>query len=146
MRALILIAAELLTSAVLATPVSDLPLAVNLAEDARQVAQQRIPLAIIFSLSGCFHCETVRNSYFNPMQRTSTATRKVVLRPIDVNSIAPLIGFDGRQTTHDAFARLHAVRLATVEMFFDQIGQVSAEPLVGSMLPDFYRAYLEDAL
>jgi thioredoxin-related protein len=146
MRALILTAAALLTSAVLAASVPDLPLAVNLAEDARQIAQQRIPLVILFSLPGCSHCEMVRNSYLNPMQRTPAAIRKVVLRQIDVNSIAPLIGFDGRETTHGTFALLHAVRLAPVVMFFDQRGGMLAEPLVGSMLPDFYGAYLENAL
>jgi thioredoxin-related protein len=146
MRAMILTAAELLASAVLASGVPVLPLAVNLAEDARQVAQQRIPLVVLFSLPGCPHCEMVRNFYLNPMQRTSVATRKVVLRQIDVNSTAPFIGFDGREITHGEFARLHAVRLAPVVMFFDQGGQMLAEPLVGSMLPDFYGAYLENAL
>lgn len=145
-RALILAAAELLTSVALAARAPDLPLAVNLAEDARQAAQQRIPLVILFSLPGCPHCDLVRGAYLNPMQRASAATRKSILRQIDVNSVAPLVGFDGRETTHGAFARLHAVRLAPLVMFFDQRGGMLAEPLVGSMLPDFYGAYLENAL
>lgn len=146
MRVLILTAAALLTSAALAARAPDLPLAVNLAEDARQAALQRIPLVILFSLPGCPHCDLVRGAYLNPMQRAPAATRKAVLRQIDVNSVAPLIGFDGHETTHGAFARLHAARLAPVVMFLDQRGGMLAEPLVGLMLPDFYGAYLENAI
>jgi len=146
LRTLILTGIALLASTVLAARAQDLPPAINLPEDARQAAQQRIPLIVLFSLPGCPHCEMVRNSHLNPMQRTPAATRKAILRQIDVSSVAPLIGFDGREITHDAFARLHAVRLAPVVMFFDQGGKILAKPLVGSMLPDFYGAYLENAL
>ena len=53
---------------------------------------------------------------------------------------------EGKVTTHGAFATAHGVRLAPVVAFFDGRGRTAAESLTGMLLPDFYAAYLENAL
>ena len=40
----------------------------------------------------------------------------------------------------------HKFKLAPVVMFFGNKGEMFAKPLVGSMIPDFYGAYLDAAL
>ena len=53
---------------------------------------------------------------------------------------------DRQGTTHAAVARAHDVRFAPVVAFWDGEGRPLAEPLKGMLLPDFYGAYLDDAI
>ncbi|MBL8521870.1 MAG: hypothetical protein JNK75_14535 [Betaproteobacteria bacterium] len=124
--------------------VPNLPAATNLAADARIAAQQRLPLVVLVSLEGCGHCDTIRASHLLPLQRSKPAA--AVIRQVELTSTAPLIGFDGRRTTHAEFARAQGARVAPVVLFFDAKGGRAAEPLVGASIADFYGAYLDKGL
>ena len=57
-----------------------------------------------------------------------------------------MVGFDGTPTTHAAIAREQGIRGAPEVVFWDSRGRALAEPLRGMLLPDFYSAYLDEAL
>ncbi len=122
------------------TPARDLP------ADAKQVASSGVPLIVLVSLPGCPHCEIVRRSHLLPLLREGRAPLKPLVRQIEMNGRDVLRDFDGRMTTHGAFASRHKIRIAPVVLFFDAAGQLVAEPLVGAMIPDFYGAYFDAAL
>lgn len=129
-----------------AAPHSTLPLARDLRADGRLSRSSRAPIVILFSLPGCPYCEIVRRSYLGPMLADPKAAGRVIIRQIDVDSDEALTGFRGERTTHAAIARAHEVRVAPVVAFWDGEGRTLADPLRGMLLPDFYGAYLDDAI
>ena len=58
----------------------------------------------------------------------------------------PLIDFQGRPTTHAAFATREKIKLVPVVALYGPNGRKLAEPIVGTRLPDFYQSYLDDAI
>lgn len=124
----------------------ELPLANDLLADGRLARERKVPMVILFSLPGCPYCEIVRRSQLAPMLRDPRQSARAIIREIDIDSDAPLVGFAGERTTHAQVARGHGVRAAPVVAFWDGTGKPIAEPLRGMLLPDFYSAYLEAAL
>ncbi|MEO8385322.1 MAG: hypothetical protein ABI583_08775 [Betaproteobacteria bacterium] len=123
-----------------------LPLASDLALDAIESGRTGAPLIVMFSLPGCPHCEVVRRSHLLPLLRDQTALPRPIVRQIDITSALSLRDFDGSKITHAEFAARQKIKLAPVVMFFGRSGEMLAKPLVGSMIPDFYGAYLDAAL
>jgi thioredoxin-related protein len=125
---------------------AELPPATDLHADGRLATARRLPIVILFSLPGCPYCEIVRRSQLAPMLRDPRQSARAIIREIDIDGDAPLVGFAGERTTHAQIARAHGVRAAPVVAFWDGAGKPIAESLTGMLLPDFYSAYLEAAL
>lgn len=122
-----------------------LPPARDLKVDAKFVEESGSPLIVLVSLAGCPHCEVVRRSYLLPLMRDAVAMSKPTIRQVELNGRELLRDFDGREITHAEFSRRHNVNIAPVLFFLDGTGALLAEPLVGSMIPDFYGAYFDAA-
>ena len=118
----------------------------DLAADAKLVASGGVPLIVMVSLPGCPHCEVVRRSHLLPLLNDRTATRKPLIRQVEMNGQGTLKDFSGRATTHAEFASRYKINIAPVVMFFGATGEMISEPLVGSMIPDYYGAYFDAAL
>jgi len=123
-----------------------LPPARDLLSDGERARHESIPIVVLFSLPGCPYCEIVRRSHLAPMLRAPGAAGRMIVRQVDVGIEEPVTGFGGERTTHAAVARAHGVRFAPVVAFWDGEGKSLAEPIKGMLLPDFYGAYLEDAI
>ena len=139
-----LTAAMLFASPVASTAETVLPSARDLAADAKISGQSGMPLIVLVSLAGCPHCEVVRRSHLLPLLNNSGAS-KPAIRQVEINGREILRDFNGKEITHAEFARQHAVKIAPVVFFFDARGVQLAEPLLGSMIPDFYGAYFDAA-
>lgn len=113
----------------------------NLAEDAQTMREKRIPMVVLFSRGGCHWCEKVRREHLAPL-----ADDGVLLREVHTDRNAPLTDFAGRAGSHRTFAREQRARLTPTLMFFGPDGRQLAEPIVGYRLPDFYGAYVDDAI
>ena len=116
----------------------------DLQADAAAARKAGVPILVLYSLPGCPYCEAIRRSHLTPLVAEKPA--KAIIRQIDLQSGTSLRGFDGTHTTHAEFVRARGVKFAPVVSFFGPDGHPIGEPLVGSMLPDFYGAYLADAL
>lgn len=125
---------------------SSIPLAADFRADGRLSRERREPIVVLFSLPGCPYCEAVRQSHLAPMLRAPGAAGRMIVRQVDVGVEEPATGFGGERTTHAAIARAHGVRFAPVVAFWDGEGRALADPIKGMLLPDFYGAYLEDAI
>jgi len=62
-----------------------------------------------------------------------------------MDAALPVIGFDGRSTTHRALADRYRGALSPTVLVVGGSGEPLADPIVGLMV-DFYGAYLERAL
>lgn len=130
-----------------AAPRQDIPLtpALDLQAEARQAALTGFPLVLMFSRKDCPYCITVRRDYLAPLSRIPRF-RQVLVRQIDQDKDTPLKDFQGRPTTHAAFATREKIRLVPVVGFYGPEGQHLSEAIIGARLPDFYQSYLEAAL
>ena len=100
------------------------------------------PLVVMASLDGCPFCRVVRDSYLAPLLRD---TGQPVVQ-LDTASARPLLDFRGRPATHDSLLRAWGVKVFPTVLFFGRDGTEAAPRLVGSSIPDFYGAYLEQRL
>ena len=123
-----------------------LPPATDLAADAIESKRTGAPLIVMLSLQVCPHCDFVRRSHLLPLLNDPTSMARPIVRPVEINGTARLRDFDGSNITHAEFAAHHNFKLAPVVMFFGNKGEMLAKPLVGSMIADFYGAYLDVAL
>ena len=123
-----------------------LPPATDLAADAIESKRTGAPLIVMLSLQGCPHCDVVRRSHLLPLLNDPVSMARPIVRQVEINGNARLRDFDGSTITHAEFAARHKFKLAPVVIFFGNKGEMLAKPLVGSMIPDFYGAYLDAAL
>ncbi len=122
-----------------------LPAATDLVADAKSATRSVVPVIVLVSLAGCPHCEVVRRSHLLPLLRDETGAPQAVIRQVEINGRQRLRDFDGKEITHAEFARNHKVHIAPVVFFFNAKGELLGEPLVGSMIADFYGAYFDAA-
>ncbi len=124
----------------------NLPLARDLPADALEARRRGVPIVVLYSLPTCIYCSEVRRSHLLPMLANPDDARRALIRQIDLSGRQPVIGFDGVKTTHGALARLAGVSFAPQVAFLDRSGRDLAPALKGMLLPDFYSAYLDEAL
>ncbi|VVD69106.1 thioredoxin [Pandoraea terrigena] len=126
-----------------AVPVqTTVPLATDFAAHARRAASLNVPLIVLVSLHDCVYCGPIRQRELAPLVRSG----KYEVREIGMDSIAPVREFDGSTTTGVAWARAHGVKVSPTVLFLDTSGRPIADPLIGAGLPDFYGAYLDEAI
>ena len=124
---------------------NDLPLAVDLRAEAKQASQAGGPLIVVFSRPDCKYCETVKRDYLKPLA-ANPRYLGVLVRQINQDSDAPLIGFRGEKTTQARFAGAEKIKLVPVVASYGRDGKRLVEPIVGVRLPDFYPSYLEESI
>lgn len=125
----------------------ELPLAADFAADAQAAAERRVPILVFYTRDGCSWCELARRSYLRPLADDPQGGDRVLIREVRVDMPRQrLAGFDGRRTTHAAFARERRVKLTPTLDFLDARGQRLVEPLVGVSLPDFYGVFIDRAI
>lgn len=118
------------------------PLATDFAAHAKRAKSLDVPLIVLVSLRDCVYCGPIRQRELAPLVRSG----KYEVREIGMDSTAAVRDFDGSTTTGVAWARAHGAKVSPTVLFLDTQGRPVAEPLIGAGLPDFYGAYLDDAI
>jgi hypothetical protein len=121
-----------------------LPPAQDLAADAGRSARERRPILLFFDRAECPYCERALREYVVPLAQDEWKDR-AILRQVEIDLALPVRSFDGTMTTHAALAARYGVSLSPTVVFVDAGGNVLAGPVVG-LMPDFYGAYLDNAL
>ena len=124
-----------------ATP-KTLPVANNLASELEGALTSGRPLLVLVSLEGCGFCRIARENYLAPMRERG----ELSVVQVDMRSPQRLTDFHGLTLTHDALVRAWGIKVAPTVLFFGRGGAEVAERLVGSSIPDFYGAYLDDRI
>lgn len=122
-----------------------LPPARDLQAEARAAARSGFPLVLMFSRQDCPYCTRVRRDHLAPLNRIPRF-REALVRQIDLDKDTPLLDFQGRPSTHAAFAARERIRFVPVVGFYGPDGRQVSDAIVGARLPDFYQSYLEAAL
>ena len=124
----------------------NLPAARDLASDAAVARRDRVPVLLFFDRWDCPYCERLLREYLVPMTRGDESKDRVLYRQIEVDANDAVIDFAGTSTTHRDLAQRYKVRFTPTILLVDADGRPLAEPLIGFTSPDFYGAYLEDAI
>lgn len=139
---------SLTVAAILAWPslAAALPPAQDLAADARQMREQRLPMLVLYSRAGCDWCERARANYLEPMAADPANASRVLIRQIDVDRRTAIADFSGKAGNHRDFARARKISLTPTIEVLGPDGELLAEPIVGVRLPDFYGTYIDRAV
>lgn len=125
--------------------VDTVPLAIDLAADARDARTTQRVIVTLFGTTDCPWCKRVRREYLLPMMKNPDDRARVIFREVDIESPARLVDFQGRGSTHREFASRLGVRFTPVIAFYGPDGAPVAEKIVG-FSGDFFGAYLEDKI
>jgi thioredoxin-related protein len=134
-----------LAGATVASAQDALPMAQDLAADARAAASSNRALVVLYSTPGCPWCARVRREYLGPMSRSADEAKRVIIREVDIESAAALVAPDGTKTTHRDFARASRVLMTPTVAFLGADGKAAAPPIVG-FSGDFFGAYLDERI
>lgn len=121
---------------------SALPIPPSLQVAAREANARGEPLVLLVSLPGCPFCELVRRNYLLPMRAEGLAAWQINIH----DRSQKVMDFAGRPSTGAQLAAAWNVRVTPTVLFLDARGTEIAPRLEGIAVPDFYGAYLDDAL
>jgi thioredoxin-related protein len=125
---------------------ADVPLADSLQAVAKNAESRKVPIMLLFSSPYCPYCERVKAEYLGPMVEDPAYRDKVIIRQIEAGSDWALIGFDGKKTTHGAYAASQKIVMVPTIKIVDANGRELAKPIVGFLTPDYYFGYIEEAM
>lgn len=103
-------------------------------------------VVVLFSLPDCPYCDAIRREQLVPLSHDPRWTDRLVVREVSIVGAHPLVAFDGSRTTESEFAKGAAARFSPTVAFFGPRGVQLVPAIVGARLPDFYGAYLDEAI
>ena len=124
----------------------DLPPARDLQQDARESQATGRPILVFFMADSCSYCEEVRRLYLEPMYADASYRKRLIFRVVDVSDGRGMKDFRGKRTNQSDFADSEGVALTPTVRFYDGSGNELVPQLRGYSSPDFYLAYLEQAV
>jgi thioredoxin-related protein len=125
---------------------ADVPLTDSLKADSKEAMNRKVPIMLLFASPECHYCERVKNEFLGPMVNDPAYRNRVIIRQVEVGSDWTLVGFDGKKTTHGAYAAGQKVFMVPTIKVVDAQGKELSKPIVGLLTPDFYFGYIESAI
>lgn len=125
---------------------ADVPMTDSLQAEARDAQARKVPIMLVFTSPYCPYCERVKAEYLGPMVNDPAYRDKVIIRQIEAGSDWSLVGFDGKKTTHGAYAASQKIAMVPTIKVVDSQGRELSKPIVGFLIPDYYFGYIEDAM
>lgn len=117
----------------------------NLARLGAQAQARHAPIVLLFWSPTCHYCHVVEHVFLLPAAH-GRRYRQVLFRRVDIDSARPLTDFAGAPTTEAMFAARYHITLVPDVRFFNGQGRQVAPHILGISDPDFYAAYLDQAL
>lgn len=124
----------------------DIPVADNLAEIGQLSLQQEIPVIVFVSRDACPYCRTLRKKILNPMLAANKFEHRAVLVEVSLDRVEPMIGFDNKAISAEAFAKHYRAEITPTLLFLNTGGQEISKRLVGISNLEFYGHYLQKSI
>lgn len=105
-----------------------------------------VPILLMFASEDCHYCERLEAEVLGPMKLAGDDPDMVLLRKVMLETSRSLRDFNGNEIRVDELARLKNVGMVPTLFLLDADGQVLVPKMVGYTSPDFYPAYLEQAI
>lgn len=121
-------------------PVSDLQ------KDAAAARAINGVILVAVVAENCVYCEHVLNDFLIPMSHNPSYQQRVIMRQALISSLADVRNFDGSNTSPSELADKYGVHFTPTVIILDADGNRLVKPLIGFNTPDFYGAYLDQAI
>ena len=129
-----------------AADAAGVPVARDFQADAAQARARRVPILVLVEAKDCVYCRRVLDEFLIPMSRNADYQAKVILRRVTTRSPLVLVDFSGRRVSQAAFVKAHGVKFTPTVLLLGPDGEELVEPLVGLSTPDYYGAFLDQAI
>ncbi len=108
--------------------------------------QAGVPILLMFASEECPYCERLEAEVLGPMTLAGDDPRRVLLRKVMLETADGLRDFQGRAVSADELARRKGVGMVPTLYLLDGEGRELVPRIVGYTSPDFYPAYLDQAI
>ena len=123
-----------------------LPLASNLQQDGVASKRDGMPIMVFYMSESCPYCEEVKDLYLDPMVSSGQYHGRLIIRMVDTEGVEYLRDFRGKRMDHEEFSDDQGASFTPVLKFYDYQGNELVPEILGYSSPDFYLAYLENAI
>lgn len=132
----------------LITPAQADPLqeAADLTQLAETIREKKVPLLLAFEADHCNYCTRLKAEQLQPMNNNDSYRERVVIRTIKIDSSDKIISFNGEKTTPAELSRQYKAFLTPTMLFLNDKGEEIAERMLGYNSPDYFGAYLDQAI
>ena len=125
---------------------TSVPLVDDLTVIASQSDKEKLPILLMFFAEDCEYCERLEQDIINPMLLHGDFNNRVIVRKVLIDKVDTLTNFAGELTDSDEFANQRGIQVTPTLQFVNSQGNELVPQVVGYQGPDFFSAYLDDAL
>lgn len=118
----------------------------DLAADARQAAEGRMPILLLVSLEDCAFCLQIKRDILNPMVLSGDYEGRLVMREMFIDDGESLKDFQGKEVEGSSFALRYGVTLTPTLLFLDPQGNQLTDKMVGIQTPEMYFLYVDASI
>lgn len=122
------------------------PLAADLAADARLAAATGRPLMLVFTREQCGYCALLKRAVIVPMIISGEYEDRVIIRELVIDTGSDLLDFGGDQVSPFAVADRYEAFFAPVVLMVGPEGEELHERLIGISNEELYLFYLDQAI
>lgn len=122
------------------------PMAADLAADARLAASTGRPLMLLFTREECGYCALLKRSVIVPMIISGEYDDRVIIRELVIDRGPDLLDFGGQRVSPFAVADHYQAFFAPVVILVGPDGEELHERLIGISNEDMYLFYLDQAI
>ena len=114
-----------------------------LSADARRTGS---PIMLVFAAEDCDYCQRLESEVLGPMRLAGVEPARVILRKVMVEDYEQLRDFQGHTLSASSYAQRHRVQVTPTIALVNADGEALVPNIVGYQSPEFYPAYLEQAI
>ncbi len=142
--------ATLLMIALLAPPAAraevSVPMAHDLAADARDARARDVAILLLFSADHCPYCDKLEENIIRPLLISGDYDDKVLVRKIDLDRGGELRDFDGTTRSPDRLASRYRALLTPTVVLVDAEGDALVPRIRGINVVDYYWETLDGSI
>lgn len=127
-------------------PALTVPAAQDLAALAEDARRSGAPILLVFSAEDCDYCERLESEVLGPMRLSGVEPTRVIVRKVMVEDYKKLRDFQGHTLSASSYAQRHRVQVTPTIALVNADGEALVPNIIGYQSPDFYPAYLEQAI
>lgn len=112
----------------------------------QEMHDKKLPLLLEFRADYCGFCRQLEAEHLTPMLNSGKYDSRILIRRFSLGNSQTITDFNGDKIDAEEFAFRHKASLTPTLVFLNAEGEEVAERLLGYNSPDFYGAYLENAI
>ena len=141
-----LLTALVLAGGTAASEEASVPLAADLAADARLAATTGRPLMLVFTREECGYCALLKRAVIVPMIISGEYEDRVIIRELIIDQGPDLVDFGGQRVSPFAVADRYDSIFAPAVLIVGPEGEELHERLIGISNEEMYLFYLDQAI